>query len=313
MTIRTAVRVLKQAVPAALLLALAQPLAAQDRFPELDAQATGKGTYANRGSGESWAIERAVVRLDPQGDVRIQLTGRKLDLRVEGRMKSWNGRLHVDFELASFDGRPSDAFGWVKLDGHGGIERIEMSGKTPIRLSVDFFADRSSAIAPDRPEPPPEPRPRPEARFSEDWGYDRPGNDLRSVSASRVDDCQGACWRDSRCAAYAFNQSSRACYLKSAPGSPAPRRDVVSGVRQAGPGSGQGAFGLTEQPGFDQPGNDYTDFRARDLRDCQRSCADDPRCFAYTYNTRSSQCYLKSRPGSTRTRSDTVTGVKQDR
>jgi hypothetical protein len=303
----------------ALPLAAAPPLAAQAALPQLDSGATGKGTFTNRASNESWTIERAVVHLRREGEVRIELEGQRLDLLVLGRMKSWNGRQHVELDITEFDGQPSDAFGWVQLDGRGGFERIEMSGKTPIRLSVDFFAERGYAVEPWRPAPPPRPPDRPgpppsgQGQFTEEWGMDRPGNDLRDLRVERLDQCHSLCWNDSRCQAYAFNQSSRVCYLKSAPGAPSPRRDVVSGVRRAGPGSGQGAYGLTEIPGQDQPGNDYVDFRARDLRDCQRSCAEDPRCGAYTYNTRSSQCYLKSRPGATRPRSDTVTGEKRDR
>jgi hypothetical protein len=307
---------------AVLSLAAALPLAAQSGLPELDAGATGKGTFTNRASNESQTIERAVVHLRREGEFRIELQGRGLELVVLGRMTSWNGRQHVELELAEFDGRPSDATGWVKLDGRGGFERIEMSGKTPIRLSVDFFAERGFAVAPWQPSSPPSPRPpdRPgppgpsgQGQFTEDWGMDRPGNDLRNLKVERLDQCHSLCWNDSRCQAYAFNQSSRVCYLKSAPGYPSPRRDVVSGVRKDGPGAGQGAYGLTEVPGLDQPGNDYVDFRARDLRDCQRSCAEDPRCRAYTFNTRSGQCYLKSYPGPTRSRSDTITGEKRER
>lgn len=300
----------------ALALAAAPPLAAQGALPELDAGATGKGTFTNRASNESWTIERAVVYLRREGEVRIELEGQRLDLLVLGRMKSWNGRQHVELEISEFDGRPSDAFGWVQLDGRGGFERIEMSGKTPIRLSVDFFAERGFAVDPWRPAPPPPPPappPSSEGRFTEEWGIDRPGNDLRDLRVEQLDHCQSACWNDSRCQAYAFNQSSRVCYLKIAPGYPSSRRDVVSGVRREGPGSGQGAYGLSEIPGQDQPGNDYVDFRARDLRDCQRSCAEDPRCSAYTYNARTSQCYMKSRPGAMRSRPDTISGVKLDR
>jgi hypothetical protein len=69
--------------------------------------------------------------------------------------------------------------------------------------------------------------------------------------------------------------------------------------------------GLTEERGFDRRGNDYVDFRARDLVDCQDSCRRDNRCQAYTFDTIDRTCWLKNRVNSQQRNRDTVTGYKE--
>jgi len=69
---------------------------------------------------------------------------------------------------------------------------------------------------------------------------------------------------------------------------------------------------LTEEPGFNLEGGDYTSVYFETLRECQGACRRDERCRAYTYNTRSRTCYLKDRAGRYERREDTVSGVKDD-
>jgi hypothetical protein len=68
---------------------------------------------------------------------------------------------------------------------------------------------------------------------------------------------------------------------------------------------------FTEEYGYDQPGADYRNQGAPDLAFCQRLCADDPSCRAYSYNNRDQRCYLKSQERPMVRRSDTITGVKR--
>ncbi len=281
---------------------------ADNRFPSINAVAEGQGTYENRGNGDRWSIDRATVHLRASGEVDIRLEGRKLDLRVEARMRPWKGNKHVEFDITRFDGQPSNAFGWVNLDERGGFERIEMSGKEPVRLSLDFFTKKVTQLPPPVPAPGPVPPPNP-LPFSEDWGFDRPGYDLREFRTDSLAVCQSSCGADPSCAAYSYNQSSRTCYLKHTASRPQPRRDTVSGERRF---ATSGPWGLTQQFGADQPGGDYTSFRVDDLEQCQRSCAEDRRCRAYTFNRTAFECYLKERSGETRPRAECVTGVKHD-
>lgn len=69
--------------------------------------------------------------------------------------------------------------------------------------------------------------------------------------------------------------------------------------------------GLTEERGLDRRGNDYVDFRARDLLDCQDSCRRDDRCRAYTFDTIDRTCFLKSRVNTQQRNRDMVTGYKE--
>ncbi|HEV2845574.1 MAG TPA: PAN domain-containing protein [Thermoanaerobaculia bacterium] len=68
---------------------------------------------------------------------------------------------------------------------------------------------------------------------------------------------------------------------------------------------------VTIENGVNRKGNDYTNFRTRELEECRRACARDRRCQAYTYNHSDELCYLKDRvPGISRD-SHTTAGVKE--
>lgn len=71
------------------------------------------------------------------------------------------------------------------------------------------------------------------------------------------------------------------------------------------------AQNLSEEPQFDRPGGDYTNFRTTDLRDCKRACATDRRCAAYSFNSVNSVCYLKDQVTKTSRDSRTISGVKE--
>ena len=47
-------------------------------------------------------------------------------------------------------------------------------------------------------------------------------------------------------------------------------------------------------PRADSPGNDYTRIDHFSFEDCQRSCAGDTSCNAFTYNQLNGVCFLKS-------------------
>lgn len=68
--------------------------------------------------------------------------------------------------------------------------------------------------------------------------------------------------------------------------------------------------GISEEPGVNRRGNDYTSFRVDDLRDCKRACSRDSRCEAYAFNTGNRLCYLKDRVPRGYRDSNVVSGVK---
>jgi hypothetical protein len=153
-------------------------------------------------------------------------------------------------------------------------------------------------------------------RLTEEVGVDYRGGDYADFRARDARACRAQCADDARCQAYTYNLRSGVCYLKDRVGAPERRRDTVAGVRGGGrhavPIDGRddpfSAFSL--EVGYDYRGGDYTDFRSRDARACREQCADDARCQAYTYNTRSGVCYLKDRVGSLERRRETVTGAR---
>jgi len=153
--------------------------------------------------------------------------------------------------------------------------------------------------------------------LTEEWGYDRKGDDYTSFRAYDVAECKASCRRDRRCQAYTFT-NDRVCYLKSRINSKKQAFGAVTGYKQepsgepGHPGGGWDGRELTEERGYDRRGDDYTSFRARGLGDCKLSCAREERCRAYTFDTRNDVCYLKSRINSASRNGAMITGYKRD-
>ncbi|HSS50365.1 MAG TPA: PAN domain-containing protein, partial [Thermoanaerobaculia bacterium] len=140
---------------------------------------------------------------------------------------------------------------------------------------------------------------------------DRPGGDYTNFRTTELRECQRACAKDRRCAAYTFNSVNSLCYLKDQVTKTSYDSRTISGVKEGGgPGPGGGDRFLSEERGSDYRGGDYTNFRSRGLGDCQDACRRDRRCQAYTFNGRSGVCYLKDRVGDRERNGETVTGRK---
>ncbi|HZF08100.1 MAG TPA: PAN/Apple domain-containing protein [Thermoanaerobaculia bacterium] len=146
--------------------------------------------------------------------------------------------------------------------------------------------------------------------LSEEWGYDRSGNDYRSFEVSGMGECKRACSADRRCQAYTFLTRSNTCYLKSHAGFPQRQNGAVTGAK-GGETFNPWSAGLTEETGFDRRGDDYTQFRARTLGACKASCRRDSRCRAFSYIVSSGDCFLKSRINSREPNPGAVTGYKE--
>ena len=294
------------------------PRANAQEFPRLAARHEGSGTYENRNTKEVLELSAARVVLDSEGRAAIDVSGRNLAISLRGRITHFNGREHVDIVLETFDGLPTNAKGWVALDRRGGIDRIEFDGNTPVRLGISF---RSKGPNLEPPPPPPKPPTEAPAGLTEEYGVDRRGSDYRHFESADLRTCQNTCKGDTRCRAYVYNLNRRICYLKSQAPAASNDREVISGVKQGwnggsggsgeagGPG-GQGGH-LSEERGLDRRGNDYSDFRARNLDDCQDACRRDDRCRAYTFDTVDRSCYLKDRVNSQQRNRDMVTGYKE--
>lgn len=163
-------------------------------------------------------------------------------------------------------------------------------------------------------------RPATAQELTEEWGYDRKGDDYTSFEVRDLARCQVACERDRRCVAYTFDAPT--CYLKDEINDKKTRFGVVTGYKRSDrPGRGDHNDGddsyderyveLTEERGWDRKGDDFSSFRARALEDCQDSCREDRRCLAYTYDTRERTCYLKDEVNEPRESRRMITGVRE--
>ena len=68
--------------------------------------------------------------------------------------------------------------------------------------------------------------------LSEEWHYDRRGNDYTSFRTPRLADCKAACTREDRCRAYTFDTRSGTCYLKDRANTPQANEGMVTGFKQ---------------------------------------------------------------------------------
>ncbi|HTQ79332.1 MAG TPA: PAN/Apple domain-containing protein [Thermoanaerobaculia bacterium] len=146
--------------------------------------------------------------------------------------------------------------------------------------------------------------------LTEEWGYDRGGNDYSSFDSRGVTDCKRACATDRRCQAYTFLTRSSTCYLKDRAGFPRRTNGAVTGAKGGG-GFNPFIGGLTEETGYDRRGDDYSRFFARGLDACKAACRRDSRCRAYSFLQSSGDCYLKNRINSREYNPDAVTGYKE--
>jgi len=66
----------------------------------------------------------------------------------------------------------------------------------------------------------------------EDLGYDRFGSDYNGgPTMQSLQQCESSCLVDDQCRALSFNQTSRQCWLKTAPGLRQPNPNFTAGVK----------------------------------------------------------------------------------
>jgi PAN domain-containing protein len=148
--------------------------------------------------------------------------------------------------------------------------------------------------------------------FSEEQGVNRKGSDYTQFRTSEARECRQACARDRRCRSYTYNFRDELCYLKDRVPSQSRDSRTVSGVKGGSrPDGGYGGGRVSEEPGVDLKGGDYTSFTSRGLDDCKDQCRRDNRCIAYTFAVRSGTCYLKDRIGRRESDRDKVSGTRE--
>ncbi len=134
---------------------------------------------------------------------------------------------------------------------------------------------------------------------------DRPGMDYKNfdLASPNPNLCEKACAEDPNCKAFTYvrpgyqGQSAR-CWLKSGvPDTAVPAECCISGKKVGG--SSPAPVGMENN--IDRPGMDYKDFDLSSPNPnlCEKACADDPNCKAFTYvrpgyQGQSARCWLKS-------------------
>ena len=121
---------------------------------------------------------------------------------------------------------------------------------------------------------------------------------LETLRYSDVSACQEACRGRAWCAAFSFNTRTNRCYLKLSCKATAPHTENQSGVRSVHEASeSSGVFGPLMQnvecrgPSYRAALLDVDPGVA--LAACMTGCAKADWCMAFTFNARSSKCYLK--------------------
>jgi hypothetical protein len=193
-----------------------------------------------------------------------------------------------------------DVLRWRAADGTWGSCGLDSLGRV-YEVRVDRWSGGASATRPGEPG---------FTDLTEEYGFDRRGDDYTSITARTLGECQAACRTDARCHAYTFSGRDARCWLKTRANAQQANRDMVTGYK-TGAGSGDTWPGMpTEEWGLDRRGNDYANFPTRGLAACKEACGRDARCRAYTFDTRNETCFLKDRVNAAQRNEGMVTGVK---
>jgi hypothetical protein len=279
-------------------------------FEPLASARRGTGEL-RRGGDDRTALVEAEVHLRAGGEAQILVRSRRDEFAYAGAWRKDRGD-YIKLQIDRAGDGTADAHGWVLVENRR-FERIEIDGRNEggRKLALSFHASGPELPLATPVPPVATPVPIPVDLFTEEFGYDQPGADLRSALAADLANCQRLCAEEPACRAYTFNSRDQRCYLKSEERPLLRRTDTVTGVRRGG-GGGE-IDGFSERPGYNLEGGDYTSVYLRSVEDCREACRSDRECLAYTFNTGSRMCYLKDRVGDFSPRRDTVSGVKARR
>lgn len=143
-------------------------------------------------------------------------------------------------------------------------------------------------------------------QFSIYLDTDAPGSDYKRGDPPSFSSCQERCGAETACRAFSYNVTKRVCFLKTKGNIPLiPHSEAIAGRKIAG-----NHFTISKNQ--DAPGYDYERFDPLSSGDCQRLCAADPGCRAFSYNVTKQVCFLKNRGDLQLIRHhEAITGVKE--
>lgn len=129
---------------------------------------------------------------------------------------------------------------------------------------------------------------------------DRAGGDYASYSATSAAVCQADCARaGGACRAFTYVTDTSTCWLKSVIGGTSTCSTCRTGITR----------GLEYI--IDRPGNDYLTVSASAASACASRCASEDRCVAFTWESASATCWLKSAVPAAQGKSGAVSGVRR--
>jgi S1-C subfamily serine protease len=134
---------------------------------------------------------------------------------------------------------------------------------------------------------------------------DAPGSDYKRADPPSFSSCQDRCAADATCQAFSYNVTKRVCFLKNKGNIPlTPHSEAVTGRK-----IGSQQFSISKNQ--DAPGYDYERFDPLSSGDCQRLCAAEPECKAFSYNVPKQVCFLKTKADIALIRHhEAITGIK---
>ncbi len=135
-----------------------------------------------------------------------------------------------------------------------------------------------------------------------------------------LDVCQATCAADQSCQAFTYNVRARVCFLKGGVPDAVAFEGAISGIRDGYAvveTAAQSTGGFQRLDNHDLPYNDYRSgmteaaLKGIDLAACERQCAADGQCRAYTYNAKARVCFLKTAATEPERFAGAFSGIKQ--
>jgi hypothetical protein len=193
--------------------------------------------------------------------------------------------------------------------GERARERLTYLSRTSVPPSQSASAP---AVSPPTLESEPPPAAEQVRRFHD---FDAPGNDLFQFGGADLDTCERACVQDRTCAVYTLNRDAAVCFLKATSGQltafSGATTGVVAGRGQMPRQPALGSVSLSRLDEMDLQGFDYRDQRDIDLSDCERGCAADARCRAFSWIRAKRWCWLKDNVSGPRRAIGVISGIKR--
>jgi hypothetical protein len=123
---------------------------------------------------------------------------------------------------------------------------------------------------------------------------DLPGNDMKSLKKTTLQDCESECRSSSECQAYSFDKWNQFCLLKNGVSTLTLSPKAISGVRGSlpEPPTSVGSIRMDHYRGKGFPDKPASTLYMSSLLSCEEACAEEASCVAYTFLRGTRNCKL---------------------